>query len=212
MNNWFKKTKDKLLLVGIGGLAEQIKNDLWQLDKYYNLLFFDNKNSIKQFLKYKVINDFCNIPNDCKSFSILLSNPADRKILTNKFLSLGLKENSLFFNNSGRYCNRANNTIILKECLFESNITIGYGSLINTRCSIHHRTKIGKYVTLAPNVVILGNCEIKDNTFIGAGTIVREKTKIGRNCVIGMGSVVLDDIPDNSVAYGNPCKIIRKNK
>jgi maltose O-acetyltransferase len=35
---------------------------------------------------------------------------------------------------------------------------------------------------------------------------------IGNNVVIGAGSIVTKDIPDNVIAYGNPCKVVRKNK
>lgn len=52
-------------------------------------------------------------------------------------------------------------------------------------------------------VTIGGNCWIAGNVTILAGA------KIGSGCVIGAGSVVVKDIPDNSLAVGNPCKVIR---
>ena len=53
-----------------------------------------------------------------------------------------------------------------------------------------------------------GRIVIKDNCFIGAKTIIMPGVTIGKNCIIGSGSVVTKDIPDNSVAAGVPCKII----
>lgn len=47
-------------------------------------------------------------------------------------------------------------------------------------------------------------------TWIGAGTVILPGVSIGENTVIGAGSVVTRDIPANTVAYGNPCKVIRK--
>jgi acetyltransferase-like isoleucine patch superfamily enzyme len=44
------------------------------------------------------------------------------------------------------------------------------------------------------------------------GANILNTVKIGKNCVIGAGSVVTKDIPDNVVAYGSPCKIIKKTK
>ena len=44
----------------------------------------------------------------------------------------------------------------------------------------------------------LGEIEIGDNTWVGAGTIILLGTRIGRNCVIGAGSVVKGDVPDNT--------------
>ena len=83
--------------------------------------------------------------------------------------------------------------------------------------------EIGNNVTLAPHVHILahdastqkelgrtkiGLVKIGDNVFIGAGSIVLPNTNIGSKVIIGAGSVVTKDIPSNSVAVGNPAKVI----
>ena len=52
--------------------------------------------------------------------------------------------------------------------------------------------------------------EIGNNCWLGGNVIVLPGVKIGNGCVIGAGSVVTHDIPDNYLAYGNPCKAIRK--
>ena len=55
---------------------------------------------------------------------------------------------------------------------------------------------------------------IGDNVFIGAGSVlcagVKKGLHIGNNVTIGAGSVVTKDIPDNVLAAGNPCRVIRK--
>lgn len=83
---------------------------------------------------------------------------------------------------------------------------------------------IGDNVTLAPRVHILAhdastkvflgytqvkNTKIGNNVFIGAGSVVLPGVTIGNNVVIGAGSVVSQDIPDDSVAVGNPARIIK---
>ena len=50
---------------------------------------------------------------------------------------------------------------------------------------------------------------VGNNVWIGAGVQVMPGVTIGDNVVIGGGSVVVKDIPSNSVAVGNPCKVIR---
>lgn len=50
---------------------------------------------------------------------------------------------------------------------------------------------------------------IGENTWIGAGVIIVPGVRIGKNTVIGGGSVVTKDIPDNVVAVGNPCRVLR---
>lgn len=50
---------------------------------------------------------------------------------------------------------------------------------------------------------------IGDNVWIGGNVIINPNINIGNNTVIGSGSVVTKDIPDNVVAVGNPCRVIR---
>ena len=51
---------------------------------------------------------------------------------------------------------------------------------------------------------------IGENTWIGAGVIIVPGVRIGKNTVIGAGSIVTKDIPDNVVAVGNPCHVLRE--
>ncbi len=55
-----------------------------------------------------------------------------------------------------------------------------------------------------------GPVEIGDGTWIGIGVSIMANVKIGRNCVIGAGSVVASDIPDFCIAVGAPAKIVRR--
>jgi sugar O-acyltransferase (sialic acid O-acetyltransferase NeuD family) len=82
---------------------------------------------------------------------------------------------------------------------------------INRHVSIGHHTTIGDYCSINPGTNIAGNVTIGEGTTIGMGTNILHQVKIGKNTIIGAGSVVTKDIPDNVVAYGSPCKIIRDN-
>lgn len=105
-----------------------------------------------------------------------------------------------------------------KGCIINSLVSIAAHSKIgdfvsiNRNSSIGHHTIISDFTTINPGVNIAGNVFIGKNTLIGMGTNVFDGVKIGKNCVIGAGSLVNKDIPDNVIAYGNPCKIIRDNE
>lgn len=82
---------------------------------------------------------------------------------------------------------------------------------------------IGDNCTITANVVILshdattkrylnyskiGAVTIGNRVFIGAGAIILPNVHIGDNAIIGAGSVVTRDVPENSIAIGNPAKIV----
>ena len=60
------------------------------------------------------------------------------------------------------------------------------------------------------NLVAMLDGYVGENTWIGAGAIIVPGVRIGKNTVIGGGSVVTKDIPDNVVAVGNPCRVLRE--
>ncbi len=51
---------------------------------------------------------------------------------------------------------------------------------------------------------------IKDNVWLGANVVINPGVTIGEGVVVGSGSVVTKDLPDHTLCYGNPCKVIRK--
>lgn len=57
---------------------------------------------------------------------------------------------------------------------------------------------------------VFGKITIGNNCFIGENCIILPNTVVGNNCIIGAGSVVRGKIPDNSVVFGNPAKVVMK--
>ena len=117
-------------------------------------------------------------------------------------------------------------------CDYGSNIFWGENSYANFGCIILDPAPvyIGKNVMLGPSVKIFTathptefearnsgieyakEIRIGDNVWIGGGAIINPGVTIGNNSVIGSGSVVTKDIPENVVAVGNPCRVIKEIK
>lgn len=111
---------------------------------------------------------------------------------------------------------------------YGTNISLGEGTYINFNCNFVDDGKItiGNKVMFGPGVTIatVGHpinpdyrmymytnpVVIKDNCWIGAGAVICPGVTIGENSVIGAGSVVTKDVPDNCVAVGNPCRVLRE--
>lgn len=116
------------------------------------------------------------------------------------------------------------------HCDYGSNIEIGDNSFANYNLIILDVAKvtIGKNVFIAPNVAIYtaGHpvhptarnsmyeygipIEIGDNCWIGGNAVICPDVKIGSGSVIGAGSVVTKDVPENVIAAGNPCRVLRE--
>jgi sugar O-acyltransferase (sialic acid O-acetyltransferase NeuD family) len=105
-----------------------------------------------------------------------------------------------------------NGLLINSKVSIAAHTTIGDFVTINRHVSIGHHTVIGNYCSINPGTNIAGNVNIGEGTTIGMGTNVLDSRKIGKNTIIGAGSIVTKDIPDNVIAYGNPCKVIRENE
>ena len=102
-------------------------------------------------------------------------------------------------------------TVVMQGAIIQSSVKIGKHCIINTGASIDHDCFIQDYVHIAPRSTLCGNVIIGEGSFVGAGAIVIPNVKIGKWSVIGAGSLVIRDIPDNVVAYGSPCKIVKQN-
>lgn len=116
------------------------------------------------------------------------------------------------------------------HCDYGSNIEVGENFFANYNLIILDVAKvtIGNNAQIAPNVSIYTaghpihpdarnsgyeygiEITIGDNVWIGGNTVILPGVHIGSNVVIGAGSVVTKDIPDNMIAAGNPCKVIRE--
>ncbi len=104
------------------------------------------------------------------------------------------------------------NLFINNDCVFvdPNEIIMGDNVMIGPQCGFYTalhpldaETRIKGYESAKP--IKIGN-----NVWIGGGVKVLPGVIIGDNSVIGAGSIVTKDIPANSLAYGNPCRVIRQ--
>jgi sugar O-acyltransferase (sialic acid O-acetyltransferase NeuD family) len=73
---------------------------------------------------------------------------------------------------------------------------------------IGHDSLVEDFVFVGANAVICGYCKLREGAHIAPGAIVREGTTIGRYSVVGLGAVVVENVPDGAVLVGNPARLI----
>ena len=116
------------------------------------------------------------------------------------------------------------------KALLGGKIEIGDECFFNHNCSITciNKVKIGSHCKFGNNLVIVDHdhnfkhqtkeeyifdsIQIGNNVWIGGGAIILPGVTIGDNVVIGAGSVVTKNIPDNVIAVGSPCRVVRRNQ
>lgn len=109
-------------------------------------------------------------------------------------------------------------------------VLIGKKTIIGMSCTLIGPVSIGDDVMLAQNIVVSAlNHEYKDvsispsmqkvickpivisdRVWIGANCVITAGVTLGKHCIVGAGSVVTKDVPDYSVAVGNPAKVVKK--
>jgi acetyltransferase-like isoleucine patch superfamily enzyme len=83
---------------------------------------------------------------------------------------------------------------------------------------IGDRAKLAFGVTIAANnhdlydreILLLDDVHIEENAWIGANAVILPGITIGKNSIVGAGSVVTHNVPDNTVVVGNPARVLRK--
>jgi sugar O-acyltransferase (sialic acid O-acetyltransferase NeuD family) len=89
---------------------------------------------------------------------------------------------------------------------------IGDFCFLNTNCSVDHDNTLGEFSCLQPNAATGGNVRVGAFSAISMGANVIHGMTVGSHTVIGAGATVLTDIPESVVAYGTPCRVIRRRE
>lgn len=89
------------------------------------------------------------------------------------------------------------------RCLIGANVTIA-------DTDFHTMNPVGRYDDRNLQDVAVSPIVIEDDVFIGSGSTILKGVRIGRNSVIGANSVVTKNIPSDSIAAGNPARVLKK--
>jgi sugar O-acyltransferase (sialic acid O-acetyltransferase NeuD family) len=209
-----------MLIIGAKGFAKEVLESLQNNYKLKDICFFDDisidahnklynifrilrsENEVKEYYKNKKF-----------QFTLGIGNPELRYKLYKKFVDIGGEFTTVIDSkaNIGSYSVQIGlGSNILSNANISNSVLIGMGCIIYYNVNITHDCILGDFVEVSPSVNILGNAIVGEFTKIGANSTILPNIRIGKNVVIGAGSVVTKNIPDNSIAYGVPAKIVIK--
>lgn len=141
---------------------------------------------------------------------LLFAPIADNKFRT-KIYEEGKKKGYEFYSYISPYCTSfspsiGENCFIQEDNTIQPFTSIGNNVIMWAGNHIGHHSIIEDNVFFTSHVVMSGHCHIKQGAFLGVNSCIRDGVTIGENSIIGMGSVVTKNIPDNETWIGSPAK------
>lgn len=106
-------------------------------------------------------------------------------------------------------CTVASGSILLAGTVLTTDVRIGAHSVIMPHCTLTHDCVVGDFATLAAGVRLGGGVHVGAACYLGMSSSVRQNADLGDGCVVGMGAVVLGDIPAGETWVGTPAAPIR---
>jgi len=104
----------------------------------------------------------------------------------------------------------AEGVILHAGCIVTTNVTLGRHVQLNRGTQVGHDSVLEAFCTTAPGAVISGNCHVGADAYLGAMSCIRERQTIGAGAMVGMGAVVVSDVPPDSTYVGNPARPLQR--
>jgi acetyltransferase EpsM len=107
------------------------------------------------------------------------------------------------------YCQIGRGVMLAPLSQLSADTTISDNCMLLPNSYLGHNSFLDRFAHLATNAVVGANVHVGKGVHIGSNATVREYVHIGDFSLIGVGSVVLKDVPENAVVVGNPARILK---
>jgi len=206
-----------------GGLHANVCIDIFEKEGKYNIIgIIDSKADIgSKVFGYTVIGRQEDIIGLCKKYKIYCGFIAIGDNYARKFVRdviLSLIPNFNFLNaihptvSIGRNTKLGVGIAVMSMGVVSSDCVVEDFCILNSGAILGHNSYMSEYSHLSANSIAGAKTEIGKFSAINLGVTIIDRTSIGENTVVGAGAVVLKDLPDNVLAYGNPAVIIKARK
>ncbi len=204
--------KDKLIIIGASGHGKVVADIAIKMNKWQNIEFLDDDESIKTFMGLEVIGKTADvfIYKDEADFFVAIGNNAVREKVQENLIEHGLNVVSLIHPRAviGTDVEIGIGSVVMAGVVINSSSRIGKGCIINTSSSIDHDNIIEDYGHISPGINTAGTVKIGKGSWIGIGSVISNNINICSGCKVGAGAVVVKDITEPGTYVGVPVRKI----
>ena len=207
----------RLAIVGASGHGKVVA-DIAEYCGWEEVVFFDDAFPKKKTLEgWSIVGDTQNFLSSMINFNgciVAIGDNITRLEKTNFLLLSGAPVISLIHPSAivSKYCSIKLGSVVKANVVIDAFSKIGLACILGTSATLAHDCKLMDAVHVSPGANLAGSVEVDQCTWLGIGSTINQGLSIGKNVIIGAGSVVINDMPDNVVAVGIPSKVIKSNK
>jgi len=198
---------DKIAIIGAGGLGQELKAMINNMDGCNFVGFYDDEAIDKDVIGTIAELNNCQVPLEVV---IAIGSPDIKARIFNK-----LNNNHISFptviHHKAYLGDRDTidigpGSIITPGGALTNDIKIGNHVLVNLNCTIGHDVSIGDFSSIMPGANLSGNVKIGKEVLVGSGAQILQGLTIGDKAVIGAGAVVTKNVPPSTIVKGVPAK------
>lgn len=210
----------KIYIIGAGGFGRELLwwiKDINKIKKTWEIIGFldDNEKALDGYeCDYKVVGSIKDWqPKDDEEFALALGSPLLKRKVVEQMKAKGAKFATVIHPTAllSEFANYGEGFIMFPYSKLSANSTVGdFVTLLSS--PIGHDTSIGDYSVISGNCNIVRNVVIGKDVFLAAGVCIAQDIHVGDGAYLGIGAVILKDVPSEATMFGNPARIMPKIK